>query len=109
MKTDAAVEAIKYAITLGVDASTFLTMWLHGEFAEIREEWADCPSSIFSGAEVLPNFAYTYRAQAYSVECPKCDFELTGLLCNPCGLSVDCDQCGNTFSVSENAQLEEIP
>lgn len=104
MKTNAAVEAIKYSLTLGMEADTFLTMWLDGEFPQIREEWPDCPSSVFCGAEVLPNVVFTYRAKAYSVECPKCDFELTGLFCNPCGTSVECGECGNTFSVSENAE-----
>lgn len=104
MKTNAAVEAIKYSLSLGIEGGTFLEMWIQGGLPEIREKWPNCPTSVFFREDALPNVAYQYRAKAYSVVCPKCDFELTGLICNPCGTKVECDECGNTFSVSVSAE-----
>jgi hypothetical protein len=102
---DCAVEAIKFAVSLGLEADAFLNVWLHGEFDTIRTEWPGCPQSVFDGAEVVLNVATTYRAIAHSVNCPRCDFELTGLIGNPSGTAIECDECHNHFIVSENAEV----
>lgn len=50
---DAAVAAIEYAIGQGIDAATFLTCWMHGDFDVIRREWPDAPEDVFRGAEPM--------------------------------------------------------
>ena len=52
---DAAVAAIKFALTDdgGCEAVTFLNLWLHGDFAAIRKEWANVPEDVFIGADPL--------------------------------------------------------
>jgi hypothetical protein len=52
-KSDAAVAAIEYAIGQGIDAATFLTCWMHGDFDVIRREWPDAPEDVFRGAEPM--------------------------------------------------------
>lgn len=52
-KGDAAVAAIGYALTQGVDAVEFLCAWMHGEFDAIRKEWPEAPETVFIGADPL--------------------------------------------------------
>lgn len=49
-KSDAAIEAIKFAIKTD-DGITFLDLWLHGDFDAIRKEWPECPATVFVGAD----------------------------------------------------------
>lgn len=94
------------AITFALETDSgleFLRYWTEGEFDVIRENWPDCPADVFVGAEVEPNTLYFYRAQAYSVECPQCEYELTGLMGDPSGKSIECEECKHTFSVSKGA------
>lgn len=41
------VAVIEYAFNLGMEASVFLDMWIHGDFQEIRESFDDAPEAIF--------------------------------------------------------------
>lgn len=98
----ASLAAIKFALETD-DGLGFLHYWNEGEFDVIRSNWPECPEDVFVGAEVKPNTVYFFRAQAYSVECPKCGFELTGIMGDPSGNIIECDECNNTFSVSRGA------
>lgn len=44
-----AIAAIEYALKAD-EGLPFLQCWLHGQFAEIRKEWPDCPDACFNGA-----------------------------------------------------------
>ncbi|RMX08129.1 hypothetical protein D8I35_03110 [Corticibacter populi] len=48
--TDAATEAIKYAVSIdsGIE---YLRCWLHGEFEACRNEWPDAPISCYIGSD----------------------------------------------------------
>lgn len=49
---DCAVKAIEYSLGLDdPDMRTFLQMWMHGDFDEIRKEFTDVPASVFAGCE----------------------------------------------------------
>lgn len=50
--TNAAVEAISYAIDTNTDEGIeFLRCWTYGDFGTIRREWPDCPEACFVGAD----------------------------------------------------------
>lgn len=53
MKQDAAVAAIEYALTQGLEGLTFLQVWHQGDFDVIRREWPDAPEQVFIGADPL--------------------------------------------------------
>lgn len=59
---DCATKAIEYSLGLDdPDMRTFLQMWMHDDFDEIRKEFTDVPSSVFAGCEdtvqpVIENF-----------------------------------------------------
>ena len=48
---DCAVKAIEYSLSLDDPVRTFLQMWMHGDFDEIRKEFTDVPASVFVGCE----------------------------------------------------------
>lgn len=60
-KSNAAVEAIKFALTDGDHGMRFLHRWLHGDFDVIRREWPECPAAVFEGAELAPSFPLLKR------------------------------------------------
>lgn len=41
-----------------------------------------------------------------AVDCPYCGFELDGLIGDPRGSEIECDNCGNTFDVDPDADFE---
>lgn len=51
-KSNAAVEAIKFALNDSDHGMDFLRRWLHGDFDIIRRDWPECPAAVFEGAEV---------------------------------------------------------
>jgi hypothetical protein len=53
MPHNAAVAAIGYALSLGLDGLAFLECWHEGDFDAIRKEWPNAPSSVFVGADPL--------------------------------------------------------
>jgi len=53
MKQNAAVAAIEYALTQGLEGLTFLRLWHQGDFDVIRREWPDAPEQVFIGADPL--------------------------------------------------------
>lgn len=53
MKQNAAVAAIEYALTQGLEGLTFLQVWHQGDFDVIRREWPDAPEQVFIGADPL--------------------------------------------------------
>lgn len=47
-----------------------------------------------------------FKAQAMSVECPLCHVDLDGLLRDPRGLEMTCDECDTVFKVASDAEVE---
>lgn len=45
--SNAAVEAIKFAVDQGLDGLSFLNAWLHGDFDEIRRDWPEAPEDVY--------------------------------------------------------------
>jgi len=50
---DAAIAAIQFALSQGLECEQFLRLWNEGEFEVIRKEWPECPDSVFIGADPL--------------------------------------------------------
>ncbi len=101
----AAVEAIQFALETD-DSISFLRLWNVGEFDIIRKEWPECPEAVFDGAEVKPGEVVSFRAKAYSVACPQCEYEHFDLIQDPRGLDIDCEGCGKTFKVPTYCDIE---
>ncbi|QBX06790.1 hypothetical protein H1O16_gp377 [Burkholderia phage BcepSaruman] len=45
--SNAAVEAIKFALDQGLDGLSFLNAWLHGDFDVLRREWPEAPEDVY--------------------------------------------------------------
>lgn len=103
--SDACVAAIKFALETD-EGIPFLNAWMHGDFPEIRASWPDCPPEVFEGAEPKRGEALSFKAQALSVQCPYCEHDNLGLIADPRGMSIDCDECKESFLVPAYSTAE---
>lgn len=55
---DSCTAAIKFALETD-EGLTFLRLWSDADFPEIREEWPECPDSVFRGCDPLFSVAET--------------------------------------------------
>jgi len=53
VRDKAAIAAIQYAISSGLEGIEFLRCWDEGNFDAIRKEWSDAPDAVFVGADPL--------------------------------------------------------
>jgi len=53
--------------------------------------------------------ALEFTAMARSVKCPECGYENLDLLGDPRGKETTCDDCGEEFTISNNAEINVDP